>query len=170
MTFRDQNEKVKRKSQKEKAKKQPVVLPPKHLTETENYSSSFSLPPYRGMPLPTSQVALGYMNENYMAGGYLPCLTSLMERWPDSALQSAVTAVGLAALANMAGSRQVMSEARQQCTTAIHMIGRALDDPDDCKRDDVLAAVVMLSMFEVGNHWVSVLKLQAVADDSSNRW
>ncbi|KAB5582951.1 hypothetical protein GE09DRAFT_1077063 [Coniochaeta sp. 2T2.1] len=145
LTFRDQNEKVKRKSQDQKARKQPAVLP----NVLERCSSSPQPRPCQAMTLPTCQVARGYMYANYMVGGYLPCLVSLMERWPDSALQSAVTAVGLAALANMGQSRQVMAEAKQEYTSAICMIGNALNDSLECKRDDVLAAVVLLSMFEV---------------------
>ncbi|KAB5566302.1 hypothetical protein GE09DRAFT_1106248, partial [Coniochaeta sp. 2T2.1] len=150
LTFRDQNEKVKRKSQDQKARKQPDVLPTIESTVlNKRCSSSPQPPPCQAMTLPTRQVARGYMYANYMAGGYLPCLVSLLERSPDSALQSAVTAVGLAALANMGRSRQVMSEAKQEYTTTICMIGSALDDPVECKRDDVLAAVVLLSTYEV---------------------
>jgi hypothetical protein len=106
--------------------------------------------------LPPWQLARGYMYTNYITShhhrGYLPCLAALAEGWPDSALPAAITAVGLAALANIHQNPQVMADARQECTTAISLTTRALNDPVVAKRDDVLAAVVMLSMFEVSNH------------------
>lgn len=89
-----------------------------------------------------------YMTESHY-GGYLPCLVTLAECWPNSALPAAITAVGLAALANMRQCPQVMLEARRECNTAISLTKSVLNDPDALKRDDVLATVVMLGMFEV---------------------
>lgn len=93
------------------------------------------------------------MYTNYMAkghyGSYLPCLVALAEASPDSALPAAITAVGLAALSNIHQCPQVMLEARKECTTAISLTNSALNDPVGFKRDDVLAAVLMLGMFEV---------------------
>jgi hypothetical protein len=109
--------------------------------------------PHEGLACPSGHLARGYMYTNYMAkghyGGYLPCLVALAEASPDSALPAAITAVGLAALSNIHQCPQVMLEARQHCTTALSLTSSALNDPAGFKRNDVLAAVVMLGMFEV---------------------
>ncbi|OIW24601.1 hypothetical protein CONLIGDRAFT_100551 [Coniochaeta ligniaria NRRL 30616] len=148
LSFRDQNEKVMRKSQQ--AKKNSVALVPRVPIGAKDPTSPS---PYRDLACPMAQLARGYMYTNYMAeshfGGYLPCLVTLAEGRPGSALPAAITAVGLAALANIHHCPEVMWEARQECNAAISLTKSVLDDPVASRRDDVLAAVVMLSMFEV---------------------
>lgn len=150
LNFRDQNEKVMRKSQQQKARKQLGAVSTTTPTAAKSLASlSFS----HDLACPTWQLARGYMYTNYMAesrnGSYLPCLATLTEAWPNSALPAAITAVGLAALANIHQCPRTMLEAREECTTAISLTNSALNEPTALKRDDVLAAVVMLSMFEV---------------------
>lgn len=132
LSFRDESEKVVRKAQ-EKTTRKPS--------------------PCQGLTCPTWSLARGYMYTNYMTtnhfGGYLPCLVALTDRWPHSALPAAITAVGLAALANIRQCPRMMLEARQECTTAISLTKSALNNSVVAKRDDVLATVVMLSIFEV---------------------
>lgn len=150
LNFRDQNEKVMRKSQQQKARKQLGAV---SITTPTAAKSLASLSSSHYLACPPWQLARGYMYKNYMAesrnGSYLPCLATLAEAWPNSALPAAITAVGLAALANIHQCPRTMLEARQECITAISLTNSALNEPTALKRDDVLAAVVMLSMFEV---------------------
>ena len=150
LKFRDQTEKVVRKAQHRKAKSDSRALSANAPTGA---TSPTLFSPHGGLACPTWQLARGHMYANYLAtshhGAYLPCLVTLAEDWPDSALPLAINAVGLAALANIHHCPQIMLEARQECTAAISLTKRALDDAAALQQDHVLAAVVMLSMFEV---------------------
>lgn len=64
-------------------------------------------------------------------------------------LTTALAAVGLAALSNIRLSPRMMLQARKEYTTALSQTNYALRDPVLSKRDDTLAAVVLLGMFEV---------------------
>lgn len=146
---------VMRRCQLNKAETKPASSTPQVMELVSKTPTSS--PPCQSLTVPTWQLARGYMYTNFMIkshhhGTYLPCLAGLAERWPSSALPAAITAVGLAALANIYQSPQAMVEARQECTAAISLTRQALNDPLAARRDDVLAAVVMLSIFEVSPH------------------
>lgn len=76
-------------------------------------------------------------------------LVPLMKDVQNSALDAAVSAVALAAFSNMHVSLKTMTKARVEYSTALSKTNHALRDPVLCKTDDVLAAVIMLGMFEV---------------------
>ncbi|KAJ5614034.1 hypothetical protein N7528_007688 [Penicillium herquei] len=65
------------------------------------------------------------------------------------AVNSALNAVGLAALSNIRLSPQMMLKARHEYTKALSETNKALANITMSKRDDTLAAVVLLGMFEV---------------------
>lgn len=76
-------------------------------------------------------------------------LLPLMKDAQNHALDAAVTAVALAALSNIHASPRTMLKAHVEYSAALSATNQALRDPEICKRDDVLAAVVMLGIFEV---------------------
>ncbi|KAJ5748232.1 uncharacterized protein N7511_009928 [Penicillium nucicola] len=81
-------------------------------------------------------------------GGHMSYLLPLMKENQSSAVNAALTAVGLAALSNIRLSPRMMLKARQEYTTALSQTNYALKDPLLSRRDDILAAVVLLGMFE----------------------
>lgn len=102
---------------------------------------------------PIQEMARSYLYVNYMTGsprcGYMSYLLPLIDGSRNSAVNAAVNAVALAALSNIRMSPKAMLQAQQEYTTALSKTNMALRDPVMCKRDDILAAVVMLGIFEV---------------------
>jgi hypothetical protein len=88
-------------------------------------------------------------------------LVPLMKDVQNRALDAAVTAVALAAISNIHASPKTMIKAHVEYSTALITTNQALRDSAICKRDDVLAAVVMLGIFEV-----SLISASAAADTS----
>lgn len=64
-------------------------------------------------------------------------------------LRSAITALGLAVLANIRMSPSLMMSAREEYTTALANTNRSLIDTVESKTDQTLLAVMFLGMFEV---------------------
>ncbi|UKZ73745.1 hypothetical protein TrVFT333_001395 [Trichoderma virens FT-333] len=109
--------------------------------------------PRADLVYPVQEIARSYLYVNYMTGGphcgYMSYLLPLMKSSQNSAVNAAVNAVALAALSNIRLSPKTMLKAQQEYTTALSKTNLALKDPVMCKTDDVLAAVVMLGIFEV---------------------
>lgn len=109
--------------------------------------------PMANLVYPEHEVARSYLYVNYITGGprcgYMSYLLPLMEGSQNSAVNVAVNAVALAALSNIRLSPKTMLRAQHEYTTALSKTNLALKDPSMCKRDDILAAVVMLGLFEV---------------------
>ncbi|KAK4081650.1 transcriptional regulator family: Fungal Specific TF [Trichoderma aggressivum f. europaeum] len=99
------------------------------------------------------EIARSYLYVNYMTGGsrcsYMSYLLPLMENSQNSAVNAAVNAVALAALSNIRLSPNTMLKAQKEYTTALSKTNLALKDSVLCKTDGILAAVVMLGIFEV---------------------
>jgi hypothetical protein len=66
----------------------------------------------------------------------------------DDCLKPSLVATGLAGLANISKSSQLMSHARKQYTTALRNINAALASPSDATKDSTLVAIMVLAMFE----------------------
>ena len=79
----------------------------------------------------------------------MPYLSTLANHLESSAVNDALTAAGLAALSNIYRSRQLMYTARQHYMTALSQTSSSLSHAHLCTRDETLATVVLLSMFEV---------------------
>lgn len=109
--------------------------------------------PTAALVYPVEEIARSYLYVNYMTGGprcsYMSYLLPLMEDSQNSAVNAAVNAVALAALSNIRLSPNTMLKAQKEYTTALSKTNLALKDPVLCKTDGILAAVVMLGIFEV---------------------
>jgi hypothetical protein len=88
-----------------------------------------------------------------MSGGsradHMSYLLPLIKDQRNSAVNTALNAVGLAALSNIRMSHQMMIKARRAYTMALSQTNQALRDPIKSKQDEILAAVVLLGTFEV---------------------
>lgn len=158
--FRDQSEDVIRKSQQSARRKRTAATSSSSTatTSTTSTTSTSSVqnvtPPRNGLTYPIQELARAHLFVNYMSGG--PCgghMSYLLPLMKDSrnspVLTTALAAVGLAALSNIRLSPRMMLQARKEYTTALSQTNHALRDHILSKRDDTLAAVVLLGMFEV---------------------
>lgn len=154
--FRDQSEDVIRKSQQPARRKRTVATSSSSTATTTTSTSSVQnvTPPRNSLTYPIQELAKAHLFVNYMSGG--PCgghMSYLLPLMKDSrnspVLTTALAAVGLAALSNIRLSPRMMLQARKEYTTALSQTNHALRDHVLSKRDDTLAAVVLLGMFEV---------------------
>ncbi|TGJ81415.1 hypothetical protein E0Z10_g7358 [Xylaria hypoxylon] len=99
------------------------------------------------------ELAQRYIYANYVTGGSrcgpMSYLVLLIEDPRNTAVNTALDAVGLAALSNIRLSPRTMLKAQREYTKALSQTNRALRDPIMCKADDTLAAVVLLGIYEV---------------------
>lgn len=84
--------------------------------------------------------------------GFLDYLVPLLKREPnESHLQHAFNACSLASLGNRVGPAQTVDfreKATYEYTLALRRVSLALQHPEESKSDGLLAAVLMLGMFE----------------------
>ncbi|KAJ5121846.1 hypothetical protein N7448_002977 [Penicillium atrosanguineum] len=169
--FRDQSQEVIRKSQRITRKQQrtvPIVARAAEDTTEDTAEDMIEDPvactaaspfetgglsPRRGPAYPVQELAKGYLFSHYMSGGprggHMSYLIPLINDPRNSAVNAALNAVGLAALSNIRLAPQMMLKARREYTIALSQTNHALKDSIMSKRDDILAAVVLLGMFEV---------------------
>jgi hypothetical protein len=82
--------------------------------------------------------------------GYLGFLIPLLSgESKNSTLTLAFSAVTLAAFGNRPNSKTTQSLADDQYAKALNAVNKAIQDPKKIVQDSVLAAVVLLGMFEV---------------------
>ncbi|KAJ5493549.1 hypothetical protein N7463_009636 [Penicillium fimorum] len=152
--FRDQSEDVIRKSQQPTRKKRTGATSTSSISNTSTSSVQNVTPLRNSLVYPVQELGKAHIFVNYVTGG--PCgghmsyLLPLVKDTRNSpVLTTALAAVGLAALSNIRLSPRMMLQARKEYTTALSQTNYALRDPVLSKRDDTLAAVVLLGMFEV---------------------
>ncbi|OQE41193.1 hypothetical protein PENCOP_c005G05795 [Penicillium coprophilum] len=162
--FRDQSEDVIRKSQ-QPARKKRIAATSTSRSSISTSSVQTVTPPRNSLVYPVQELGKAHIFAKYMSGG--PCgghmsyLLPLMKGTRNSPVLTAMAAVGLAAMSNIRLSPRMMLQARKEYTAALSQTNHALRDPVLSKRDDTLAAVVLLSMFEI----------MACSDDSFiDRW
>ncbi|PWY69703.1 hypothetical protein BO70DRAFT_432353 [Aspergillus heteromorphus CBS 117.55] len=143
LSFRDQSEEVIRKAQaKHRARRSPG-------TETINQQldrKAISLDVV--LSSPPEELAKGYFFTHF-GGGHMPYLLDLTRNQDNAPINAALTAAGLAALSNLRMSPQLMLNARRHYTVALSRTNHALQDTVLARRDETLAAVVLLGMFEI---------------------
>ncbi|KAJ5890220.1 hypothetical protein N7504_011030 [Penicillium tannophilum] len=149
--FRDQNDEVISRAQRSAQKKRSAALTPVSVEESGSGTLSFS--PRNNVEFPVQDLAKGYFFSHYITGGleggHMSYLLPLIADPGNVAVNSALNAVGLAALSNIRLSPQMMLKARREYTNALSETNQALANTAMSKRDDTLAAVVLLGMFEV---------------------
>jgi hypothetical protein len=98
---------------------------------------------------------------------YANCLTTPQSTEDNTAVISAMTALGLAALANIKMSPTIMMAAREEYTAALACANRNLRDVVLSKQDSTLAAVMFLGLFEVCS---CLVRPQARRSLKAHRW
>jgi hypothetical protein len=105
------------------------------------------------MPASIDERATSYTFTYYVgtgrSQGLLPYLPGLLGKDPSPALQASIKAVGLASMSRVRMSQDLMCSARQEYSAALLTTNSALQDLTLAKSDSTLAAVVLLSMYEV---------------------
>jgi hypothetical protein len=92
--------------------------------------------------------ALCFVHQNYLQN-WLWLYGDDTLRKDDLALTSAITALGLSAMANMRMSPPLMLAAREEYIKALSATNNNIMDPILSKTDHTLMAVMFLGMFEV---------------------
>ena len=85
------------------------------------------------------------------ARGHLDHVPGLFGACGNDTLVVTLTAVGMAALANLKSDPGMMAAARQNYVTALHLTNAALQDTVGVRTDQTLTAVILLGIFEVHN-------------------
>jgi hypothetical protein len=98
----------------------------------------------------------------YLDPGYLPVLKLVSQRKNASAcLSYSLSAVSLAAFSTKLNARKTILRARSAYATALHLTNEAIQHPDSCRDDELLASVVLLALFEVSSShspWLSLAR------------
>lgn len=128
-------------------------------TEVSAYKSPFELAVIPAIQIPTETQASCHFVSNYVllprqgsCRGYLDYLIPLMKSEPEAShLQHAFKACALASLGNRVSSDGVdfPEKAFGEYVKALRATNTAIRDPELSKSDSLLAAVLLLSMFEV---------------------
>lgn len=100
--------------------------------------------------------ASGFIFSHYVRNakhtrGHLDFLSTLVRTDTSPAVTACISALGLASLANIHMSPELMSAARHEYSAALSATSVALRDPECARSDSTLAAVELLSLYEVGN-------------------
>lgn len=86
----------------------------------------------------------------YLDPGYLPVLKVVSQKKPlGSCLSCSLSAVSLAAFSTNLNAREAILRARAAYATALQMTNEAIQQPNSCDDDELLASVVLLALFEV---------------------
>lgn len=151
LLFLDESEDVGR-----KVEKQQKI---RHRTQKHGYSlrgksqgfcvrNSLISIPGPGLSVAMHEQASCFVHQNYLQN-WIWLYGDDTLRKDDAALTSAITALGLSALANMRMSPPLMLAAREEYIKALSATNKNIMDPILSKTDHTLMAVMFLGMFEV---------------------
>jgi hypothetical protein len=104
--------------------------------------------PGPGLSTSMHEQASCFVHQNYLQN-WLWLYGDDTLRQDDVALTSAITALGLSAMANMRMSPPLMLAAREEYIKALSATNKNIMDPISSKTDHTLMAVMFLGMFEV---------------------
>jgi uncharacterized protein YsxB (DUF464 family) len=130
-----------------------LIIPSSNDESMTSTSGSGLLAPPAVSSLEDQATCFFFNNYVLMQGaiqGYMEYLPILFVELPSSeALCAAISAVGIAGIANMRRSSEVMSLARSKYGSALRLTNAALTDRFQCKRDHTLMTVLILALYEV---------------------
>jgi hypothetical protein len=90
-------------------------------------------------------------NESATSIGHFDYLPSVYRKLSSgSIVEDAIIALGLAGLANQRKTTKVMMKANFRYSSAVQRISQILGSIEEAGKDEVLIAVLLLAMFEVG--------------------
>jgi hypothetical protein len=97
--------------------------------------------------------AISYMFKIFVgtnqSRGVLACIPNLLGEDPSPALQATIKAVGMAGMSRVHSLPKMKYSAAVEYSTALRATNRALQDSKVARSDSTLAAVVLLSTYEV---------------------
>lgn len=151
LLFLDESEDVSRKAEKKQANR--------NKTQKQGHSLHGKSPGFRvknsvisipapGLSIAMHEQALCFVHQNYLQN-WLWLYGDDTLRKDDLALTSAITALGLSAMANMRMSPPLMLAAREEYIKALSATNNNIMDPILSKTDHTLMAVMFLGKFEV---------------------
>jgi Fungal specific transcription factor domain len=111
---------------------------------------------------PIEDIGFSFLLSSYIADShfeYLPTLSKVATS--DGPLTACARAVGLASISHDMRRPEVMEKARHQYSQALSITNKALQSPKKALLDETLAAVMLLSLFELVSHQ---------DQESSNKW
>ncbi|KAH8695272.1 hypothetical protein BGW36DRAFT_462884 [Talaromyces proteolyticus] len=151
LMFENQSDDVIRKAKRIHIK---AALSRQKLYESEQrYRRLQQSPQSQQLTTPIDDEAACFVYGNYILDGksanHYSFIEQLLPSNGDSAIRSAMKAVGLAALANIKTAPNLMRAAREEYTTALAHTNQALRDQSLSKEDSTLGAVILLGMFEI---------------------
>lgn len=128
-------------SSKAKARRKPV-----------NTAQSSSVIPLIPQPTPSDEQDIFSYSVGTIEGhGFLSMLPGILVTPPSSALQATIKAVGLASVSRFQRLPGITQSAGENYGAALLATNAALRDPVLAKADSTLAAVVLLSLYEVSS-------------------
>ena len=115
------------------------------------------------VPASMSEWGLAHVFKHYVGDsqnpGLLWYLAKIVGEDTSPALQASLTAVGLANISSIRKSSRFIDSARESYSEALIAVSKDLQDEVRCRSDSTLAAVIMLSMYEVRGHFAPVAYL-----------
>jgi hypothetical protein len=81
----------------------------------------------------------------------ISCLPERISSAEDSYLSAAISSVGYAILFNFKKSPDMLIKARRKYTTAVHLTRKALQNPTESDKYQLLLVVLLLALFEVSS-------------------
>lgn len=158
LMFCDQNEYAKTKVDTRERKKQNAPSHDAAESSSWNHYVSEALLLQSPSSAPQLQlVAARFFFANYAVDEYAPCKymgfsRHLYNKAPaDGSLSVALNAIGIAGLAQVANSKNLIAKARQTYGTALSLINADLKDPAKVSRDETLASIMLLALYETIN-------------------
>lgn len=133
-------------------------MTPPSASSTSSFDSTINGDFLTSLVTPLEQQAACYLLANYVLvsdspggrKGYYKFAYKIMTRpRPSKCLLSAFKAVSFVALASRPGASYLAIEAESHYSKALREVNKAIQDPEQVKRDDTLGAVLLLAFYEV---------------------
>ncbi|KAB8259766.1 hypothetical protein BDV32DRAFT_150185 [Aspergillus pseudonomiae] len=157
LSFHDQSQEVigkARRQQNTKASTKALSCSRRPSPSTVNGHRQSSPTILPSLTFPVNDQASGFIFSHYVRNakhtrGHLDFLSTLVRTDTSPAVTACISALGLASLANIHMSPELMSAARHEYSAALSATSVALRDPECARSDSTLAAVELLSLYEV---------------------
>lgn len=159
LSFHDQSEEVigkARRQQNTKASVKALSCSRRPSPSTANGYQQSSPTLFPSVTFSVNDQASGFIFSHYVRNakntrGHLDFLPTVIREDTSPAVKACISALGLASLANIHMSPELMSAARHEYSAALSATSVALRDRECARSDSTLAAVELLSLYEVAN-------------------
>ncbi|KOC18575.1 Zn(II)2Cys6 transcription factor [Aspergillus flavus AF70] len=157
LSFHDQSEEVigkARRQQNTKASVKALSCSRRPSPSTANGYQQSSPTLFPSLTFSVNDQASGFIFSHYVRNakntrGHLDFLPTVIREDTSPAVKACISALGLASLANIHMSPELMSAARHEYSAALSATSVALRDRECARSDSTLAAVELLSLYEI---------------------